>query len=66
MFKMWALVRRTDRTEEEIEIDESSCIETGDILDDGSVVLAVRYQDDDDFDARSLGFFADEADDDYL
>lgn len=61
---MWALVRRPDGQEEEREIHEYSYIEAGDILEDGSVVLAVKYKEEDDMDAISMGFFADENDDD--
>lgn len=63
---MRALVRRTDGEEEEIEIPEESYIEAGDILDDGSVVLRLIYPEEDGLDPISMGFFADESDDDYL
>ncbi|MDD4127891.1 MAG: hypothetical protein PHV39_09445 [Methanomicrobium sp.] len=63
---MWALVRRPDGIEEEIEIPEDSYVETGDILDDGSVILRLKYENEDDFDAISMGFFADESDDESL
>jgi hypothetical protein len=63
---MWALVRRPDGIEEEIEIPEDSYVETGDILDDGSVILSLKYENEDEFDAISMGFFADESDDESL
>ena len=60
---MKALVRRPDGNEEEIEIPEESYIEPGDILDDGSVVFRLIYPEEDGLDAISMGFFADENED---
>jgi hypothetical protein len=62
---MLVLVRKPDGTEKEMDLPEDSYIEIGDILDDGSVVLEIRYTDEDD-DLTDIGFFSDERDEDYL
>jgi hypothetical protein len=62
---MWVLVRKPDGTEKELDLPEDSYIETGDILEDGSVVLEIRYSDEDD-DLAEMGYFSDERDEDFL
>ncbi|MBP2133458.1 hypothetical protein J2128_001412 [Methanomicrobium sp. W14] len=63
---MLVIVRRSDGKEEEIEIPDDYCLEPGDILKDGSVIIMVRCSEEDEIDAISMGFFADEKDDDLL
>jgi len=62
---MWVLVRKPDGTEKEIDLPEDSYLEIGDILEDGSVVIEIRYGDEEE-DITELGFFPDERDDDIL
>lgn len=62
---MWVLVRKPDGTEKELDLPEDSYIEIGDILEDGSVVLEIRYTDEDD-DLTEMGYFSDERDEDFL
>ncbi len=62
---MWVLVRKTGGKEEERDLPEDSYLEIGDILDDGSVVLEIRYNDDNE-ELIELGFFPEERDEDYL
>ncbi|WP_421908945.1 hypothetical protein [Methanolacinia petrolearia] len=62
---MWVLVRKPDGTEKELDLPKDSYIEIGDILEDGSVVLEIRYTDEDD-DLTEMGYFSDERDEDFL
>jgi hypothetical protein len=62
---MWVLVRKPDGTERELDLPEDSYIEVGDILEDGSVVLEIRYPEED-VDLTEMGFFSDERDEDLL
>lgn len=62
---MWVLVRKPDGTERELDLPEESYIEIGDILEDGSVVLEIRYPEEDE-DLTEMGFFSDERDEDIL
>ena len=62
---MWVLVRKPDGTEKELDLPEDSYIEIGDILEDGAVVLEIRYTDEDD-DLAEMGYFSDERDEDFL
>lgn len=62
---MWVLLRKPDGTETETDLPEDSYLEIGDILEDGSVVLEIRHDDEED-DITELGFFSDERDEDFL
>ena len=63
---MWVLMKRPDGSEEEVYLSDYPYLEEGDILDDGSVVIAVRYKNEEETDAISMGFFADENDEESL
>jgi len=60
---MWVLVKKPDGKEEDIDLPDTSYLQIGDILEDGSVVIDLKYPDDEDDDLVAMGYYGD--DDEY-
>ena len=60
---MWVLVKTPEGKEVDRDLPETSYLQIGDILEDGSVVIDLKYPDDEDDDLVSLGYYGE--DDDY-
>lgn len=57
---MWVLVKKLDGKEEDIDLPDTSYLQVGDILEDGSVVIDLKYPDDEDDDLVTMGYYGDE------
>ncbi|WOF17012.1 hypothetical protein F1737_10140 [Methanoplanus sp. FWC-SCC4] len=62
---MLVMLKNENGREEEVEMPDDSYLEVGDILENGSVIMSIRYPDDIEDDLIAMGFVEPD-DEDYI